>query len=152
MSERIKLKRPGMDIGDSWEISRSFELSPFDLYGRHHEVQSAEAQVVVTQLADGLHLDLEVTCRVETTCDRTLDPTTVTLDFGDSEFLSGANDRELYVEDWELDVTRYAEEAIPSELPIQVFCPGTKPVSTEPEGDEIDPRWRGLGDLFASGF
>ena len=107
---------------------------------------------MVTQLADGLHLDLEVTCRVETTCDRTLDPTTVTLDFGDSEFLSGANDRELYVEDWELDVTRYAEEAIPSELPIQVFCPGTKPVSTEPEGDEIDPRWRGLGDLFASGF
>ena len=152
MSERIKLKRPGMDIGDSWEISRSFELPPFDLYGRHHEVEPAEARVVVTQLADGLHLDLEVVCRIATTCDRTLEPTTVTLDFGDSEFLPGANDPELYVEDWELDVTRYAEEAIPSELPIQVFRPGTKPVSTEPEGDEIDPRWRGLGDLFASGF
>ena len=152
MSERIKLKRPGMDIGDSWEISRSFELPPFDLYGRHHEVEPAEARVVVTQLADGLHLDLEVVCRIATTCDRTLEPTTVTLDFGDSEFLPGANDPELYVEDWELDVTRYAKEAIPSELPIQVFRPGTKPVSAEPEGDEIDPRWRGLGDLFASGF
>ena len=60
MSERIKLKRPGMDIGDSWELSQTFELSPFDLYGRHHEVESAEARVVETQLAEGLHLDLEV--------------------------------------------------------------------------------------------
>jgi uncharacterized protein len=152
MNERIKLKRPGMDIGDSWELSHSFELSSFDLYGRHHEVESAEARVVVTQLAEGLHLDLEVDCRLATTCDRTLEPTQVLLSFGDSEFLSGANDPELYVEDWELDVAGYAEEAIPSELPMQVFCPGTKPVSPEPEGDDIDPRWRGLGDLFASGF
>ncbi len=141
-----------MDIGDSWELSRSFELSTFELYGRHHEVESAEARVVVTQLAEGLHLDLQVTCRIATTCDRTLEPTEVALSFGDSEFLSGANDRELYVEDWEFDMASYAGEAIPSELPMQVFCPGTKPVSPEPEGDEIDPRWRGLGDLFASGF
>ena len=152
MNERMKLKRPGMDIGDSWELISSFELSPFDIYGRHHEVESAEVRVAVTQLAEGLHLDLEVTCRISTTCDRTLEPTAVTLSFGDSEFLSGANDPELYVEDWELEVSKYAEEAIPSELPMQVFCPGTKPVSPEPEGDEIDPRWRGLGDLFASGF
>ncbi len=141
-----------MDIGDSWERSRSFELSPFELYGRHHEVESAEARVVVTQLAEGLHLGLEVICRISTTCDRTLEPTEVALSFGDSEFLSGPNDRELYVEDWEFDVVSYAREAIPSELPIQVFRPGTKPVSPEPEGDEIDPRWRGLGALFASGF
>ncbi len=152
MNDRIKLKRPGMDIGDSWERSRSFELSPFELYGRHHEVESAEARVVVTQLAEGLHLGLEVICRISTTCDRTLEPTEVALSFGDSEFLSGPNDRDLYVEDWEFDVVSYAREAIPSELPIQVFRPGTKPVSPEPEGDEIDPRWRGLGDLFASGF
>lgn len=148
----MKLNRSGMDIGDSWELSRSFELSPFDLYGRHHEVESAQARVVVTQLAEGLHLDLEVDCRLATTCDRTLEPTELVLSFGDSEFLSGANDPELYVEDWELDVASYAQEAIPSELPMQVFCPGTRPVSQEPEGDEIDPRWRGLGDLFASGF
>lgn len=152
MNERIKLKRPGMDIGDSWHLSKSFELSPFDLHGRHHEVESAGARVVVTQLAEGLHLDLEVECRISTTCDRTLEPTEITISFDDSEFLSGADDPELYVEDWGFDVAGYAEEAIPSELPMQVFCPGTKPVSTEPAGDEIDPRWRGLGDLFASGF
>ena len=152
MTERIKLKRPGMNIGDSWELSRAFELSSFDLYGRHHDVESAEARVVVTQLAEVLHLDLEVRVQISTTCDRTLEPTGVSLSFGDSEFLSGANDPELYVEDWGLDVASYAEEAIPSELPMQVFCPGTKPVAPEPGGDEIDPRWRGLGDLFASGF
>ncbi len=152
MNERIKLKRPDMDIGDSWELSHSFELSPFDLYGRHHEVESAEAQVVVTQLSEGLHLDLDVECRISTTCDRTLEPMKLTLSFDDSEFLAGADDPELYVEDWEFDVASYAEEAIPSELPMQVFCQGTEPVSTEPERDEIDPRWRGLDDLFASGF
>lgn len=152
MSERIKLKRPGMGVGDTRELDARFEMSPFDLYGRHHEVEEAEAKVRVTRLAEGLHLDFEVRCEVRTTCDRTLEPATVALAFGESEFLSGPNDRELYVEDWELDVRRYAEEAMPSEVPMQVFRPGTEPVDSQPDGGGIDPRWRGLDDLFASGF
>ena len=152
MNEKIKLKRPGMDVGDVRELSTRFAVSPFELYGRHHEVTAAEATVRVTKLAEGLHLDLEVACEVETTCDRTLEPTSLELLFGESEFLAGPRDRELYVEDWELDVTRYAQEALPSELPMQVFCPGTQPVRPEPEAGGTDPRWRGLDDLFASGF
>jgi hypothetical protein len=35
---------------------------------------------------------------------------------------------------------------------MQVFCPGTKPVNPEPDAGGTDPRWRGLGDLFAPGF
>jgi hypothetical protein len=73
------------------------------------------------------------------------------LSFGESEFLSGPHDPELYVEDWELNVVDYAQEALPSEVPMQVFCPGTKPVKPDSDGEEIDPRWRGLGDLFVSG-
>jgi uncharacterized metal-binding protein YceD (DUF177 family) len=80
-----------------------------------------------------------------------LEPTKLVVTFGDSEFLSGPNDPELYVEDWELNVSRYAREALPSEVPMQVFCPGTKPLETDSQEDEIDPRWRDLGDLFASG-
>ncbi|HZY56940.1 MAG TPA: DUF177 domain-containing protein [Rubrobacteraceae bacterium] len=152
MDKTIKLKRPGMGIGDTRELSASFDLPSFDLYGRQHEVKAAEARVRVTRLAEGLHLELEVVCDVATTCDRTLEPTDITLRFGESEFLSGPNDPELYVEDWELDVVRYAEEALPSEIPLQVFCPGTKPVAPVSEDDEIDPRWRGLGDLFVAGF
>ena len=152
MNEKIKLKCPGMGIGDVRELSTCFSLTPFDLYGRHHEVIEAEALARVTKLAEGLHLDLEVECEVETSCDRTLEPTRLTLVFGESEFLPGPNDRELYVEDWEFDVARYAREALPSEVPIQVFCPGTKPVNPEPEEGGADPRWRRLGDLFASGF
>jgi uncharacterized protein len=152
MNEKIKLKCPGMGIGDVRELSTCFALTPFDLYGRHHEVIEAEALARVTKLAEGLHLDLEVECEVETSCDRTLKPTRLTLVFGESEFLPGPNDRELYVEDWEFDVVRYAREALPSEVPMQVFCPGTKPVNPEPEEGGADPRWRGLGDLFASGF
>ncbi len=151
MNEKIKLKCPGMGIGDVRELSTRFSLTPFDLYGRHHEVIEAEALARVTKLAEGLHLDLEVECEVETSCDRTLEPTRLTLVFGESEFL-GPNDRELYVEDWEFDVARYAREALPSEVPMQVFCPGTKPVNPEPEEGGADPRWRELGDLFASGF
>ena len=152
MNEKIKLKRPGMGVGDVRELSARFAVSPFELYGRRHEVAVAEAVVRVTKLAEGLHLDLEVSCEVETTCDRTLEPTSLELVFGESEFLAGAYDRELYVEDWELDVARYAEEALPSEVPMQVFCPGTRPVTPEPETGGTDPRWRGLDDLFASGF
>ncbi|MDP8950966.1 MAG: DUF177 domain-containing protein [Actinomycetota bacterium] len=152
MNKPIKLKRPGMGIGNSRELSASFDLPPFDLYGRRHEVKAAEAPVRVTRLAEGLHLDLEIVCDVSTTCDRTLEPADVTLAFGESEFLSGPNDAELCVEDWELDVARYAGEALPSEVPMQVFCPGTEPVSPADSDDEIDPRWRGLGDLFAANF
>jgi uncharacterized protein len=152
MNKLIKLKRPGMGVGDSREISVSFEVPSFDLYGRRHEISEARACVRTTRLAEGLHLDFEVVCAVATTCDRTLEPTNLTLRFGESEFLSGPNDPELYVEDWELNVSRYAEEALPSEIPMQVFCPGTEPVSPVSKDDEIDPRWRGLGDLFAAGF
>jgi hypothetical protein len=35
---------------------------------------------------------------------------------------------------------------------MQVFCPGTEPVEPDSQEDEIDPRWRGLDDLFASSF
>jgi uncharacterized protein len=152
MNKRIKLERPGMGIGDTRELSASLELPSFDLYGRRHEVKAAEARVRFTRLAEGLHLDFEVVCDVATTCDRTLEPVGIALAFGESEFLSGPNDAELYVEDWELDVARYAEEALPSEIPMQVFCPGTEPVNPADKGDEIDPRWRGLGDLFAANF
>jgi uncharacterized protein len=151
MDKLIKLKRPGMGVGDSRELSASFDLPAFDLYGRRHEVETAEARVWVTRLAEGLHLDFEVTCSLTTSCDRTLEPTELDVTFGDSEFLSGPNDPELYVEDWELNVSRYAREALPSEVPMQVFCPGTKPVESDASEDEIDPRWRDLGDLFASG-
>lgn len=150
MDKLIKLKRPGMGVGDSREFKASFELPPFELYGRRHEVSGAEARVRVTRLSEGLHLDFEVVCEVSTTCDRTLEPVELELAFGESEFLSGANDRELYVEDWEFNVSRYAGEALPSEVPMQVFCPGTKPVKPADKGDEIDPRWQGLGDLFAA--
>jgi uncharacterized protein len=151
MDKLIKLKRPGMGIGDSRELTASFELPSFDLYGRRHEAPEADARVRVTRLAEGLHLDLEVICNLKTTCDRTLEPLDLVIEFGDSEVLSGPNDPDLYVEDWELNVSRYAAEALPSEVPQQVFCPGTEPVRPESDEDEIDPRWRGLGDLFASG-
>jgi uncharacterized protein len=151
MDKLIKLKCPGMGIGDSRELIGSFDLPSFDLYGRRHDVSEAEARVRVTRLAEGLHLDLEVTCNLTTTCDRTLEPVDLVLQFGESEFLLGPNDPELYVEDWELNVSRYAREALPSEVPLQVFCPGTERVEARPREDEIDPRWRGLGDLFASG-
>ena len=152
MDKLIKVKRPGLGVGDTHERTASFDLPSFDLYGRHHEVTDAETRVRVTQLAEGLYLDFEVVCKLSTTCDRTLEPLELALRFGESEFLAGPADPELYVEDWELNVSRYAMEALPSEIPMQAFCPGSEPIKPKSEGEEIDPRWRGLGDLFASGF
>ncbi len=150
MSELIPLRRPGAEVGDRHEEHASFGVEPFDLYGRHHDVTEAEADVGVTRLSEGLHLDLRVCVAVRTTCDRTLDPTELQLEFGDSEFLPGPYNRELCVEDWTLDLRRYTELALPNEVPMQVFCPGTEPVEPAGGSDDMDPRWRGLGGLFAS--
>jgi uncharacterized protein len=152
MSKKIPLRRPGAEVGDRHELRESLDVAPFDLYGRHHEITDAQASIGVTCLSDGLHLDTRIQLSVLTTCDRTLEMTELKLDFGDSEFLPGPNNRELSVEDWALDLTRYVERAMPNEVPMQVFSPGTRPVRPESDGGEIDPRWRGLGDLFASGF
>ncbi len=148
----IPLRRPGAEVGDRHELSTDFEVEGFDLYGRRHEVGQARAAIGVTRLIDGLHLDLRVRVVIETSCDRTLEPTEFPLEFGESEFLPGPNNRELSVEDWTLNLRRYTENALPNEVPMQVFCPGTEPV--EPKGNdvEIDPRWRGLDGIFSSGF
>ena len=146
------LWRPGAEIGDRHTVHAMFTVQAFDLYGRHHEVTHAEADVAVTHLSEGLHLNLRVWTDVLTTCDRTLEPTEVRLEFGDSEFLPGPNNPEVSVKDWTLDLTRYTQRALPAEVPMQVFSPGTEPVQLEDEGDEVDPRWRGLGGLFAAGL
>jgi hypothetical protein len=36
-------------------------------------------------------------------------------------------------------------------VPMQVFCPGTQRVEPDSREDKVDPRWRDLGGLFASG-
>jgi uncharacterized protein len=150
VNELIPLRRPGAGVGDRHELHAEFGVEPFDLYGRHHDVTEARADVGVTRLSEGLHLDLRVSVVVRTTCDRTLEPTELRLEFGDSEFLPGPHNRELCVDGWTLDLGRYTQRALPNEVPMQVFCPGTEPVEPAGGSDEMDPRWRGLGGIFAS--
>ncbi len=152
MSNRVPLRKPGAEVGDRHDLHADFRVDPFDLYGRHHEVTAAEADVGVTKVSDGLHLDLRVRATLATTCDRTLEPTEIVLRFGDSELLAGADDEELGVDDWTLDLKRYAQRTLPNEVPLQVFREGTQPVGTEDDADEIDPRWRGLDGISVSGF
>ncbi len=152
MSELILLRRPGAEVWARHETHVVFGLEQFDLYGRHHEVSEAEADVGVTRLSEGVHLDLRVRVVVRTSCDRTLEPTELRIEFGESEFLPGPNNKELSVKDWTLDLTAYAQHALPSEVPMQVFRPGTEPVQPSGTENEIDPRWRSLGGLFASNF
>ena len=152
MSEKINLQRPDLEVAEKDEFEVTYEVEPFDLYGRRHDVKSAVAGVGITRLSDGVHLDLDIRCEVETTCDRTLEPVTLTLSFGDSEFLSKSNEPEMCVVDWVLDLTEYTREALPAEVPLQVFDAGTEPVQPDSSEEEIDPRWRGLDGLFASGF
>jgi uncharacterized protein len=152
MKRLIPLRRPGAQVGDRHEESAEFSVEPFDLYGRHHEVTGAEADIAVTRLSEGLHLDVLVRATVLTTCDRTLEPTELQLEFGDSELLFGPDDPDLSVQDWTLDLARYTQLALPAEVPMQVFSPGSEPVQSEDGHGEVDPRWRGLDDLNVSGF
>ena len=152
MKRLIPLRRPGAEVGDRHEERAEFSVEPFDLYGRHHEVTRAEADVAVACLTDGLHLDVLIRATVLTTCDRTLEPTELELEFGDSELLSGPEDPDLSVQEWTLDLARYAQRALPAEIPMQVFSPGTEPVQPEDNDDEVDPRWRGLDGISVSGL
>lgn len=152
MRDKIPLRHPGAEVGDRRERRLAFDVEPFDLYGRHHVVTDAEATATVTRLFEGLHLDLVVRATVHTTCDRTLEPAAFEVVFGESEFLRGRNDRELAITDYEWYPAQYARRALPSEIPMQVFAEGTEPVGTGGEEEGIDPRWRDLGGLFASGM
>lgn len=152
MSATILLKRPGVEVGDYRKYKEIFDVPDFDLYGRHHEVLECQASICVTKLAEGLHLDLGVWIKVLTTCDRTLEPVELDLEFVDSELVSGPDDLELCIEDWTLDLTRYTGRALPNEVPVKVCSPGSEPVVPEQIEDGVDPRWRGLDGLFASGF
>ena len=148
----VNLWRPDLDIADKDEIEASYPVDPFELYGRSHEITSAEAHVGITRLQEGVYLDLAVRCEVQTTCDRTLEPVTLSLAFDDSELLSRPDEPELGVEDWVLNLPEYTRESLPAEVPMQVFAPGSEAVDESPGEEEIDPRWSGLDGLFASGF
>jgi hypothetical protein len=105
MNNRIPLRKPGAEVGERHEIHAEFEADPVDLYGRHHEVTHAEADIAVTKVSEGLHLDVRVDTVLATTCDRTLEPVELQLSFRDSELLAGPDDEELAVEDWTLDLS-----------------------------------------------
>jgi uncharacterized protein len=152
MSDLISLRYPGAEVGARHETRTTFDLDPLDLYGRRHEVIRAEADVVVTRLAEGLHLDLSVGVVVLTSWDRTLEPTELVLQLSESEFLPVSNNEDLSIRNWELDLQRYTEHALPSEVPMQVFAPGTEPMEPSGTVEKIDPRWRGLDGLFATNF
>jgi uncharacterized protein len=152
MNNRIPLRKPGAEVGERYEIHAEFEADPVDLYGRQHEVTHAEADIAVTKVSEGLHLDVRVDAVLATTCDRTLEPVELQLSFRDSELLAGPDDEELAVEDWTLDLKRYAGRTLPNEIPMQAFREGTEPVRPADEGDDVDPRWRGLDDIPVSGF
>ncbi|MGF1472018.1 MAG: DUF177 domain-containing protein [Rubrobacteraceae bacterium] len=152
MNNLILLKRPGAELGVRREYRAAFEVPDFKLYGREHEVLRSTARVGVTPLAEGLHLDLRVSVEVRTTCDRTLEPMVLDLEFGDSELVNGPDDRELSIQDWTLDLARYTGRALPSEVPIKACAPGTEPVQPGQGEEDVDPRWRGLDGLFAIGF
>lgn len=152
MSTTINLRRHDAQVGDHDEVETSFEVEPFDLYGRHHEVTGANATVGITRVTEGVHVDIRARATVRTTCDRTLEPLDLELEFGDADLIERPHSEEFSVEDWELYLDRYASKALPSEVPMQAFAPGTEPVRPEREDDGIDPRWRKLDDLFASGF
>lgn len=152
MNETVFLKRPDAEVGERREYRVEMDLEPFDLHGRHHEVSSAVAEIAVTRLAEGLHLGLGFDITVETTCDRTLEDVSLSLSFMEDEFLEAPDDDEIAVEDWVFDPRLYAGRALPSEIPMQVFSEGSEPVEEKREEDDVDPRWKGLDDLFASGL
>lgn len=152
MNELIFLQSPDAEVGERREYTAEASIASFDLHGRRHEVKEAHVNIAATKLAEGFHLAIAARVIVKTTCDRTIEDIELPMEFGDSELLSGPDDEELAVREWEFDPKAYIEKALPTEVPMQVFAPGTERVEPPDDNNEIDSRWKGLDGLFASGF
>lgn len=143
------------------------EPGPMRHGGQQYELSPApvEAAVDVSRTTSGYALRLRFPVRIEGPCMRCLDPAALAVEVDAREVdQPGAGDEELespYVEGHELDVARWAHDAVALALPTRVLCrsdcAGLCPVcgvslnhadpAEHEHGGGTDPRWAKLKEL-----
>jgi uncharacterized protein len=163
----IDLSRLSLAHGEGRRIEVPVELEPFELGGQTY-VANPSAPTVrleVSRPSGGFAFRLQLPVHVEGPCMRCLEPASLDLDVESREVDAEATeDEELrspYVAEDELDIGRWAHDAVllalPTQLLCRIDCAGLCPVcgvslnDADPADHEheqpTDPRWAALKDL-----
>lgn len=163
----VDISRLGLSPGDGRRLELPVELAPFELGGQTYLADPAAPNVRLeaSRHAGGFAFKLTFPVHVEGPCMRCLEPAGLDLVVEAREVdQAGAADAELrspYVADDELDIGRWAHDAVMLALPTQILCRpdcrGLCPVCGEPLNDAdpaehehekpVDARWAALKDL-----
>jgi uncharacterized protein len=163
----VDLSRLGLSAGEGKRVELPVELPPLELGGQTYIADPAAPQVrlEVSRHSSGFAFKIAFPVHVDGPCMRCLEPGGLDLEVEAREIdQSSAEDSELhspYVTDDELDIGRWANDAVMLALPTQILCRpdclGLCPDCGEPLNDAdpakhehekpIDPRWAALKDL-----
>jgi uncharacterized protein len=163
----IDLSRLGLAHGEGRRLELPVELEPFELGGQAYVANppAPTVRLEVSRPSGGFALHLAFAVHLEGPCMRCLEDAALDLEVEAREVdQAGSEDPELsspYVADDELDLGRWAHDAVMLALPTQLICrsdcAGLCPVCGESlndadpaaheHGTSTDPRWAALKDL-----
>jgi uncharacterized protein len=161
------LSRLHLSPGEGRRIELPVELAPFELGGQTYVADpvAPKIRLEASRHSSGFAFKLNFPVHIEGPCMRCLEPATIDLDVEAREVdqmnTADLDLRSPYVHEDELDISRWAHDAILLALPTQILCRpdclGLCPYCGEPLNDAdpadhdhekpIDPRWSALKDL-----
>jgi len=163
----VDLSRLSLSFGEASTMHVPVRPRPIELAGQNYtgHPDPVDARVDVSRTSSGYALRMRLSIRLQGPCQRCLEPAQLEVGVDAREVeQSGAADEELrspYVEGSELDVSRWAQDALALALPGQVLCradcAGLCAVCGESLNDADsedhrhdeggDPRWEKLREL-----
>ena len=163
----VDLSRLNLSPGEGKRIELPVELAPFELAGQTYlaDPLAPKVRLEASRHSSGFAFKLNFPVHIEGPCMRCLERASLDLDVEAREVdAAGTGDEELrspYIEDDELDIGRWAHDAVMLTLPTRILCRpdclGLCPDCGDPLNDAdpaehqhekpIDPRWSALKDL-----
>jgi uncharacterized protein len=163
----LDISRFNLSPGEGRRLELPVELAPFELGGQTYLADPAAPTVRLeaSRHSSGFAFKLNFPVHIVGPCMRCLEPAALDLDVEAREVdASGTGDPELrspYLDEDELDISRWAHDAVLLALPTRILCRpdclGLCPDCGEPLNDTdpaqhehekpTDPRWAALDDL-----
>jgi uncharacterized protein len=163
----VDLSRLHLSVGEGKRIELPVELAPFELGGQTYLANPAAPKVRLgaSRHNSGFAFKINFAVHIEGPCMRCLAPADQDVEVEAREVDHIADDdselRSPYLEEDDLDIGRWAHDAVILALPTQILCRpdclGLCPFCGEPLNDAdpaahdhekpIDPRWSALKDL-----
>ena len=163
----VDLSRLNLQPGAGKRIELPVKLAPFELGGQTYvaDPSAPQMRLEASRHSSGFAFKLNFAIHIEGPCMRCLEHASIDLDVEAREVEARDTDdaelRSPYIEDDELDIGRWAHDAVMLALPTQILCRpdclglcpdcGESLNDADPADHEhekpTDPRWAALKDL-----